>query len=327
MYKSIIIGCGKIAGFYDQNLNGRVYSHAHAYSLHEKIKVTDYVDIVISKAEKLASKYKSNNFSDNYLESIRLNRADIVSVCTPDETHFKIVSDILNNDVVPRVIFIEKPVCSNIAELTYLKSRAGERKVMVVVNQSRRFDLRYKTLRDMILEGKFGALIRGDVFYYGGWKHIAVHVIDTLRFLFEDELVINNVQHNIDTHGNDPSLSAVFSFSSAKSTIYLHPFDENYYQIFDFDLKFDRSRLRIENFEEKFILQKKVINSMNENILVEDLINIDNQCISPMENAINILVEFLETENHTTIADYTLDKIESTMKVLWEGEKIATESK
>ena len=54
MYKAIIIGCGKIAGIYDKDLNAAPYSHAHAYFKNPHIDVVCYVNRTIEKAKEMS---------------------------------------------------------------------------------------------------------------------------------------------------------------------------------------------------------------------------------------------------------------------------------
>lgn len=323
MFKAMVIGCGKIAGFFDKSMDGPVYSHARGYFVNPDIEVVDYVDINLEKARKLAKKYNSNKFSENFIEPINTNKPDVVSICTPDNTHFSILKEILLNKTVPLVIFVEKPACLEANQLSYLRGLSKRRNAVIVVNNSRRFDCRYKKLRKLIKANKFGGLIRVDVFYYGGWWHNGTHVIDALLFLFEDSLKVTNIGGYINTqHRNDPTLDVSLSFKSTGSEVYLHAFDEKYYQIFDFDFKFEKARLKIDNFENRYIFEKKVVNSLNESILVQGRLNLGNANFTPMENAIRAITKYLKTKNPVFLDEYTVDKSENVVEVLSAAKKL-----
>ncbi len=321
MYKTVIIGCGKIAGIYDKDLNAQPYSHAHAYFNNKNIEVACYVNRHIQKARDLAGKYNSNHYSDNYIDTIKACRPDVVSVCTPDTTHFEIIKNIFDAGPIPRVIFVEKPVCSNHDELDHLESFARQNKAQIIVNHTRRFEEKHQNIKRLIATGTFGNLVRGDISYYGGWKHNGVHIVDTLRYLFADEIDVDKISGSLPSrYDNDPTLSLVLFLKSQGAMVHVHAFDEKYYQIFDIDLKFEKARLRIEDFGNKITYEKKRVNSMNENVLVEETLNISTPSTTPVENAVNSIVDYLQAGDHRIIADYSLENSIKTMETLWNVE-------
>ncbi len=321
MFKAIIIGCGKIAGIFDETSEGLKCSHASAYRHTHRVLVVDYIDIVAEKAEKLARRYGGKSFGTDFMTSIARRQPDIVSVCTPDDTHFAIVHGILKGGILPKIIFVEKPACLSPGELDCLNSLAQERGVLIVVNHSRRFDGRYRRIKEAITTGRFGRLVRCDVCYYGGWKHNGVHVVDTLLFLFDDKLAVQRILGTIPTHQpDDPTIEMHLYFKKSGADVYLHAFDEMYYQVFDFDLKFERARLRIEDFENRFILEQKTVNSTNENVLIADEIDVGVKG-SPMMTAIGLMVDYLKTGDGSLLNEYGIERAGMTMDVLWEGEK------
>lgn len=323
-FKAIIIGCGKIGGYFDNKKDSVIYSHAQGYFKNPNITVVDYVDKDISKASSLAKKYNSCNCSRDAIASINKNSPDVVSVCTPDNTHFGIIKRMLKNRIVPKLIFVEKPVCLQKEELRFLQKQSVKKGVKIIINHSRRFSPKYALLRKLIKKNKFGRPVRIDVFYYGGFKHNGVHVIDTLMFLFNDKLAVRKATGRLkNCHQGDPTIDMVLDFKKNNARVYLHAFDERYYQIFDFDLKFEKARLRIENFESSFLLENKIRNSMGENVLVGADLNFGSNYSTCMQNAISIIVKYLKTKNNSFIQDYTINKAKDTMNVIWSFNKCA----
>lgn len=317
MFKAIIIGCGKIAGYFDGHESYSLNSHAASYANLSGISVVDYIDINLEKAKKIAKKFHCQSFGTDFISSINKNKPDVVSICTPDNTHFSIAKRILTNKIVPKVIFMEKPACSNMEEFAYLKMASRKHKVVFIVNHSRRFHDAYIKLRGLIQKNVFGTPVRIDIFYYGGFKHNGVHVIDTLLFLFNDKLKCNGVRGRIQTqYKTDPTLDLSFVLSRSGAIVYLHAFDEKNYQLFDLDLKFDNARLRIENFESKFIFEKKNVNSKGENILINAKLDLLPVSSSPMENAMKIILKYLKTNDFSFIRQYSLDQAEDTMQTI-----------
>lgn len=322
MFKAIIIGCGKIAGLYDDMNNSFVYSHARAYQNNSLIDVECYVDNDESRAKTLANKYCSNNYSNDYKEAIKLYKPDVVSICTPDLTHFEVVNTILDLEYLPRIIFLEKPACKTREEFDILIMKSKIKDVKIVVNHSRRFDDLHQNLKHKISLNTFGQIIKIDAIYYGGWNHNGVHTIDTLNFLFDDEVVINNMIDQFSSpYQGDFDFDFKCLFKNKKTPIYLTTMNEENYQLFEFDLKFEKARIRIEDFGQRIVYERKEINDMNENVLVMKEPPLDVSIISPMQNAINIIVSSLQ--GITEIIGYQLSDISKTMNLIWEGNKWA----
>jgi len=120
--RTLIIGCGKIAGMYEDVQDKTVYSHSKALHLDSDYELVGCNDIVIKNAKKLADKYGDIEYGDDFNRQIKDNQIDMVSICTPDNTHYKVTKTILENEYVPAVIFLEKPICENKKELYELIS-------------------------------------------------------------------------------------------------------------------------------------------------------------------------------------------------------------
>ena len=63
---------------------------------------------------------------------------DIISICTPTKTHFKILNKSLK--LKPKIIICEKPICSSVNEAKKIIRIFKQKKIKVVVNHQRRFE-------------------------------------------------------------------------------------------------------------------------------------------------------------------------------------------
>ena len=279
-------------------------------------------DINIDNSRALAEKYNIKVYKDNLLNALLETKPHIVSICTPDDSHFQITMSILNSKFIPNIIFLEKPACINENELNTLLSKSDEKKVKLVVNHSRRFDFLHRSLRKKILDNTYGELIRVDAIYYSGWSHNGLHTIDTLSFLFEDEIILEKLINSYRSpYYNDPNLEFICSFKRNRVPIFISTMNEKYYQLFEFDIKFANSRIRIEDFGNRVFYEKKITNHMHENVLIESNLDIvqDNKHNSPMKSAINKIVESLDRKSK--LDGYLLKDVAKTMNKIWEGKK------
>jgi predicted dehydrogenase len=311
----MIIGCGKIASQPDQA--GMILSHAEAYKSNLEVKLEVCMDLIPNRAEKVAKEYNCKVVTE-INEGLRVGKPDIVSVCTPDETHFKITKDILCSKDKPRVIFLEKPACSNDQEFNDLLVLATENDVSILVNHSRRFNEHHIQLRERIRNGDYGVFFQGFAKYYSGWKHNGIHVVDTLSFLLDDELKVSRVNNsNPSPYEGDPTLDLEMHLLNNQGLVCVNGVDEEHYQIFELDLLFSKYRLRIEDFGQSISLEKKRINQIGENILEKVENGLVPSVKSSMENAIDLIVKSILEENTSLLRGMTLRDIHSTMRTIW----------
>jgi predicted dehydrogenase len=322
-HKSFIIGCGKIAGVYDNLDDQFVYSHAAAYTKHKHVDIVGCWDLKIKNSSKLSEKYKIDAYDCSYIDAIKITKPDIVSICTPEKTHFEFVMSILESDFIPKIIFLEKPVCSNENQLNSLINASNFKDVKIVINHSRRFDDFHKNLKKSIKDDLFGKLIKTDVIYYGGWQHNGTHAIDTLQFLFDDEIEFEALINSYESqYENDPNLDFKCRFKKNQSLIFLTTMDEKYYQLFEFDFKFENARIRIEDFGSRLCYEAMVINGMQERVLVKSNYPISMQStLSPMQSAVKKIVEHLES--NISLDGHLINDATKTMSTIWKGAKWA----
>ena len=228
---------------------------------------------------------------------------------------------LLNHNFLPKLLFLEKPVCDNVKQFDLLIKTSNDKGVKIIVNHSRRFDPRMIQLRNLIRENFFGVPVKINVNYYGGWKNNGTHVIDTIAYLFSRELEYvkrGNIENS--RHLNDPTIDFHLRFKNSLVDIHINGFNEEFYQIFEFEFRFDKSRLRIEDFGSRLIYEKILTNNMQENVLELAKINVGSSLLSPMENAINIISQYLNG-NVDCIDGLTINDISKTMYFVWQNEK------
>ena len=99
------------------------------------------------RAESFAGKVGIPYWGDDVGNAVVEVRPDVVVIATPDETHFEVVCQVFRRrSFCPRIVFLEKPACTNRSELDQLLDISHERAIPIVVNQSRRFHLFYQKL-------------------------------------------------------------------------------------------------------------------------------------------------------------------------------------
>lgn len=310
-----IIGCGKIAGLYNLE-GGRPYSHARAFKECNKFNLIACADLNINSARSLAELYDFPIYSDSIQDIFSRAKIDVVSICTNDDSHYIVCKEILSlpDSLKPKVIFLEKPCCSNLEEFNILVELSNKSNVKVIVNHTRRFDINHNLLKTKISNGEFGKLIRGDMYYYGGLYHNGVHLVDTIYYLFESKMqFVNIVKNSKSKYIGDSDLD--FSISLNNAHVNITCFDDEIYQIFELDFKFEKARVRIEDFGNIIKVERKYINDINENVL-RDPVYLEKSHMLPMENAVEQIGQYL-CGNTNILDDKILQNIKNTMEFLW----------
>lgn len=318
MFKAVIVGCGRIAGALLKTRGGPVRTHGQALAGTPGVVLSGCVDPDLARARRLARLFGSRAFCD-LGTCLKAVRPDLVSVCTPDSSHFRVSCSILESCPPPRAIFVEKPVCLEPGQLLRLRVLARRARCLVAVNHSRRFHPRYRLLREMIRRGGLGKIRGAECTYYGGWQHNAVHIVDTLAFLAGDRLRVEQVCRSAPSrHTDDPNLDAVLRFRRSRAPAHLHAFDEACYQIFDLDLRFSRARVRVEDFERRWVLERRT-RLQGENVLAPWAMHWPVPEMTPLEHAYAALARHLSGGAATVLRDCSLETATETMATLWDG--------
>lgn len=211
--KTIIVGCGNIAGGFDVNQNGLPVTHVGAYEHHGKFDIIACVDPNRSKLQKFAKRWKIKNKFLNIKEVITSKLDfDVVSICTPVSSHHKDVFEALK--LKPKLIFCEKPLANKYNDAVDIKNMCNKAGVLLAVNYSRRWDPKVVELKNDISSKKFGE-VRSVIGYYNkGILNNGSHMIDLLTYLF-GSLKIEKANSAVnDYFDDDPSITALLNTNS-----------------------------------------------------------------------------------------------------------------
>lgn len=195
-----IIGCGRIAFLLENDRLRRKPCTHFGGALSAGLKISSACD---TNTERLELFKKSSGIDEascftDYRALLKHATPDIAIISTWTDTHSMIASDAISSGV--RIVVLEKPVSHALAEAEKLIKKARDHGSVVIVNHERRFDSRYRKVRDMLEQNLIGRIIsvnarmhtgryRGNssVAEGGGpLLHDGTHLVDILRFFFGD---------------------------------------------------------------------------------------------------------------------------------------------
>ena len=315
IYSVLIIGCGKIAGIKKNNKN----SHGFAILSNKNLKLEACFDIDQNNLD-----YFSNQFNcipyRNLNEALQNEKYNIISICSPDHTHYETTKTILNSKNKPDLIFLEKPACLNLSEYYSLLHLSNEMQVPVIVNHSRRFNTDFIQIRNLIKQNSFGELIRINATYYNGWIHNGTHIVDTIIFLFNEYLTFKKINnYNFCGYKKDKTFDILGMTDSTNIPIDIKSIDERNYQLFEFDFWFSKGRIRIENFGDSMIFERPITSNLGENVLERDKLFLKLRKFTEIEFAYNEICRSFNLNKPEILNDFLLQNSESTMKAIFQA--------
>lgn len=158
MYKVGIIGLGRIACKLPDN-------HMNAYRDCPETRITTLCDIDKARLDQWGAIVP---YTD-YMKMVQNEKLDIVSVCTPPETHCEIVCNIAP---YVKAIYCEKPIALTLEDADKMIDICHKYEVILQVNHQRRF-----------VNPKFR--------FSRGILNTGTHMFDLIRYLFRPEIKVD----------------------------------------------------------------------------------------------------------------------------------------
>jgi len=245
MYRAGIVGCGKIASEFadDLKMGDDVFTHAEAYV---QCQSTELVAICDANPQQLANcgqRWGVNSRYSDLKEMIQSENLDIVSVCTPDDTHYQVIKDILSAPNSVRAVLSEKPLGISVQEAEELVSLSGRNNVTLTVVYMRRFAQNYKALREFLFSNQLGQIQAVAGWYTKGVRHNGTHWFDTLRYLV-GEIDWVMAWNKLGDNPVDPTLDVVLGLKDGVIAS-LRACDAQYFTIFDMEIMGSLGRVRL----------------------------------------------------------------------------------
>lgn len=245
VYRAALIGCGKIASEFADDpgvADTGICTHAQAYDACADTRLIAVCDTDEVKLERCGRRW---NISARYRDAGKLleeQRPEIVSVCTPDPTHYELVQAALLTPGV-RAVLAEKPLALELTQARELVKLAAQRGVVLAVNYLRRYAERIIWLREFLRSGKLGEIPLVSGLYTKGTLHSGTHWLDLSRFLL-GELVRVGGRDRLHESGDDPTLDMYLEFATG-TVGELLGCSEDDFSVFEMDLLGTKGRVRL----------------------------------------------------------------------------------
>jgi predicted dehydrogenase len=208
--------------------------HIDVYRSHPDCEIAAICDFSDEKLREAAEKYPGIKLTGKAEDVLTDPEIDIVSIASYDNYHYEQVVQAIDNN---KHIFVEKPLCqyrNQAIEIRRLLQTRPDLKMSS--NLVLRLVPRFRELRQMIADGKFGQLFyaegdynygrlykitdgwRGKIDYYSVVQGGGVHIIDLLQWLTGDRVVeVGAFGNNLSSGGSfryNDTVAAIMKFQS-----------------------------------------------------------------------------------------------------------------
>lgn len=244
--KVLIVGCGNIAGGFDEGRpQGYLpYTHAGAYSIDSRFHITACVEPDENRRNKFMKAWKVEKGFNSIDDVMALNeKFDVISICSPTTSHANDLEVILN--LKPKVIFCEKPVTPSLAETKKIIDECSKENISLAINYTRRWDPDISKLQKEIQEGKWGQLRSVIGIYNKGILNNGSHMFDLLHLLV-GPIDIIKVGKPVDDYFQDDPTVPVWLEDNNGLPIYLACGHAEDYSLFELQLIFSHGVLTME---------------------------------------------------------------------------------
>ncbi len=239
-YNVLIVGAGNIGASFDRPSDKKILTHAHAYTACPGFKLAGFVDSDVKRSIKASRSWGGKAFA-SIEEAFSSGKVDVVSVAVPDSGHYEVLRKISRYPI--KLVFCEKPLALSVRHCREISELYFRKKILLIVNYTRRFVPEFNALRKDISSGKYGKFVTGTGHYGKGLFHNGSHMVDLLRFLLGEVRTPVSLGKTEDYYDQDPSVSAFLRISGGD--FYLAPAPCGNYTVFEIDLFFQKSRIRI----------------------------------------------------------------------------------
>ncbi|MDJ0949942.1 MAG: Gfo/Idh/MocA family oxidoreductase [Alphaproteobacteria bacterium] len=171
------------------------------------------------------------------VEDLPAGEGEVIAVCTPPTGRHEVVAACLARR--PRVLVLEKPLADDWQRAAAILAQAKRANAALRVNFNRRFDPRFRRLRDAMTEPARSIIAR----YNGGLLNYGSHVVDLLQDWYGPVAEVRALGAGA-SEGDDPNLSFTCRMADGFDAVVLG-LDGLAYDQMEIDVLFPQGRLEL----------------------------------------------------------------------------------
>ncbi len=191
-----VVGVGRVAALLEEDLlREKPASHLGALkSLSELFEVKALCDLNLGRVTAVAEKWKVENWYLSVEAMLERESLDVISVCTPPESHADIVMRVAKHENRPSLIFCEKPIASDLHLADAMVTVCRKYGVKLMVNHTRRWCPAYRHVKALLEGGEIGRLLAFNGVFSGDVVNDGVHMADLINWFQPEKYSVLNVK-------------------------------------------------------------------------------------------------------------------------------------
>jgi predicted dehydrogenase len=242
--RSGIIGLGRIGAGFDDNITKSVNTHAAAHQKSKNVKLISLCDVDSKKLKKYGTKYNVSSVYHDFEKMLKEESLDVISICTHADSHLKLVKQAIKYNI--KGIYLEKPISNSLSDALKITNLCKINNISLQINHQRRFDKFYNNIKNLIEKNSFGAIQNVVIYYGGGVANTGSHIFDLIQFLFGTiSWVEGEKSLNLSNNLSDPNLNGIIH-TKLGVVCHLHSIDLKNYGLAEFDILFEKGRIKID---------------------------------------------------------------------------------
>jgi len=306
VYKVAIIGLGQIGYKIDNDpFRSCIWSHAKAYQKHPNCTLIAVSDLDQNNYKDFNKIYPKINFYKNYIQLLKKEEIEILSICTPTSTHLKIVENLFHSKSL-KSIFIEKPMGQDLNEAIKISKICKKNNISLAINYMRKWETKYISIKKIIKKKTLGNLQTISAYGCTALLTSASHLIDLFLYYGGTiDWLVGSIQtdfiRKIDNKISDHGGIAFVKFKNGSFGLLKGISKHQYNYMFELDLLFSIGRIKIFNDGKniefyKFSSSKKTSGKEYKTLEQFNINNIDLSDNERMLDAITNIIDNIENK-------------------------------
>lgn len=186
MYKAGVIGLGQIAYYIDRDPGRKIiWSHIRAYQAVEQTEILGVCSRQEEKVDRIRAECRIPKGYTDYRTMLEENNFDIVSICTPIETHFEIIKKCIETGV--KAVFCEKTLSYSLEEGEMIADLCRRSHTVFGVNYILRWDSLNREIKELLDRNAIGKIYTLVGYGATALHTSASHLIDLMVYFADSQ--------------------------------------------------------------------------------------------------------------------------------------------
>jgi predicted dehydrogenase len=242
MFNVALAGCGRVAGLYDTRGNESVLSHAAGIFSHKELELKAVCDNDASHLASFRSQWNVPLAYDSFRRMVADLTPHLLCIATPTAMHYEHLRHALRCNIP--LIFVEKPLCETIHQSREIMRLYAGSTSKVLVNYMRRFNPALKRIREELLNGQHGPVVRAHVYYNKGLLHNGSHLIDLVQWVIGPVTDIDHITYHRPVLEDDMDVDLQLRINS-RIPVSMEVFPFEHYNLLEVDILTEKAMIRL----------------------------------------------------------------------------------